>query len=55
VTITTVGYGDVTPVHPPATALANLEVVFGQFYIAIVVAQLVGLQLAQAIAPKDPR
>jgi hypothetical protein len=29
----------------------GLEVVFGQFYIAVVVAQLVGLRLAQAIKP----
>ena len=54
VTLTTMGYGDITPVHPPATALATLEAIFGQFYIAIVVAQLVGLKLAQAIAPKGP-
>jgi hypothetical protein len=47
VTLTTVGYGDITPVRPPATAIAMLEAVFGQFYIAIVVAQLVGLRMAQ--------
>ena len=46
VTLTTMGYGDVTPVRSPATALATLEAVFGQFYIAVVVAQLVGLRLA---------
>ena len=54
VTLTTMGYGDVTPVRPPATALATLEAVFGQFYIAVVVAQLVGLRLAQAFGPKGP-
>lgn len=54
VTLTTMGYGDITPAHPPATALATLEAIFGQFYIAIVVAQLVGLRLAQAMTPKDP-
>ncbi len=47
VTLTTMGYGDVTPVRPPATALAALEAVFGQFYIAVVVAELVGARLAQ--------
>jgi len=52
VTLTTVGYGDITPLHAPATALAALEAVFGQFYIAIVVAQLVGLRIAHALAPK---
>ena len=53
VTLTTMGYGDVTPVRPPATSLAMLEAVFGQFYIAVVVAQLVGLRLAQAFEPKN--
>jgi len=50
VTLTTMGYGDVTPVRPPATAFATLEAVFGQFYIAVVVAQLVGARLAQPAA-----
>jgi len=54
VTLTTMGYGDVTPLQPPATVLATLEAVFGQFYIAVVVAALVGLRLTQAIRPKDP-
>ncbi len=54
VTLTTMGYGDVTPVRTPATALATLEAVFGQFYIAVVVAQLVGLRLAKAFEPKEP-
>ena len=54
VTLTTMGYGDITPVHSPATALAMLEAVFGQFYIAVVVAALVGLRLAQMLGPKDP-
>jgi Ion channel len=54
VTLTTMGYGDVSPVRAPATGLVTLEAVFGQFYIAVVVAQLVGLRLAQALAPKDP-
>jgi hypothetical protein len=48
VTLTTMGYGDVTPVRGPATALATLEAVFGQFYIAVVVAELVGARLAHA-------
>jgi hypothetical protein len=51
VTMATMGYGDVTPVRAPATVFAMLEAIFGQFYLAVVVAQLVGLRLAQAIAP----
>ena len=40
-TITTVGYGDLTPVHPLARSLAMLEAVAGQFYIAILIGTLV--------------
>lgn len=47
VTITTVGFGDFTPVQGPVTVFVMLEMVFGQFYIAVVVAQLVGIRLAQ--------
>ena len=55
VTLTTMGYGDITPARPPATALAMLEAIFGQFYIAIVVAQLVGVRLSQALASGNAR
>jgi len=54
VTLTTMGYGDVTPVRAPATAIAMLEAVFGQFYIAIVVAQMVGLRMATADRAAPP-
>ena len=47
--LTGVGSGAVVPVRPPATVLTTLEAVFGQFYIAIVVAQLVGARLSQAM------
>jgi hypothetical protein len=47
-TLTTIGYGDVTPVASAARSAATLEGVFGQFYIAVVVAQLVGSKLAEA-------
>lgn len=47
-TLTTIGYGDITPVAPLARSAAMIEGVFGQFYIAVVVAQLVGSKLAEA-------
>jgi hypothetical protein len=50
-TLTSLGYGDITPIGPLALSLSWLEVVFGQFYIAVVVAQLVGLRLSQSIKP----
>lgn len=46
VTLTTTGYGDITPVDPFARGLANLEAVIGQFYLAITVARLVALEIA---------
>jgi len=45
--LTSVGSGDVVPVRAPSTVLTSLEAVFGQFYIAVVVAQLVGARLSQ--------
>ena len=48
-TLTGLGYGHIIPMGPPAYSLSWLESVFGQFYIAVVVAQLVGLRLAESI------
>ena len=47
VTLTTLGYGDITPVAPIARSLASLEAVVGQLYIAVLVARLVGIHTAQ--------
>jgi hypothetical protein len=44
--LTSLGWSDATPVRPPATTLAWLEVIAGQFYMAVVVATLVSRQLA---------
>ena len=45
-TITTLGYGDVTPLHPLARSLAMLEAVFGQLFPATLLARMVALHLA---------
>ena len=45
VTLTTVGYGDITPVTQAARSLAMLEALIGQLYPAILLARLVSLQL----------
>lgn len=50
--LTSIGYADITPVAAPAYSLVWMEVMFGQFYMAVVVAQLVGLKLAQAARPE---
>jgi hypothetical protein len=46
VTLTTMGYGDITPVHPAARSLAIAEAVTGQLYIAITLARLVSLHVS---------
>jgi voltage-gated potassium channel Kch len=44
-TLTTVGYGDITPVYPLARNLANLEAVIGQLFPATLLARLVSLEI----------
>lgn len=46
VTLTTLGYGDIVPVAPAAKTLAYLEAVAGQFYLTVLVAELVGVHVA---------
>jgi hypothetical protein len=47
VTLTTLGYGDMVPLSPPAKILAILEAIIGQFYLTVLVARLVGLHIAR--------
>ena len=47
VTLTTVGYGDISPVSPIARLLAYLQAVVGQLYVAILVAGLVGAYMSK--------
>lgn len=46
VTLTTLGYGDITPVSAPARTLSWLEAMMGQFYIAVLVAFLIGIRVS---------
>ena len=48
VTLTTLGYGDIVPVTPPAQLIATMEAITGQFYLAILVARLIGMYLFEA-------
>jgi voltage-gated potassium channel Kch len=43
-TLTTVGYGDISPVVTPARSLSNLEGLIGQLYPAILIARLVSME-----------
>lgn len=47
-TLTTVGYGDITPVSSFAMMLTNLEGMAGQIFLAIFVARLVGLHIVHS-------
>ena len=55
VTLTTVGYGDITPTVPAARSLALAEAVIGQFYLTVLVADLVGKRVSQALAKDLPK
>jgi len=50
VTLTTLGYGDITPISTQARSLALLEAIMGQIYLAILVARLVGIHIAQGVS-----
>jgi voltage-gated potassium channel Kch len=45
ITLTTVGYGDITPVHPIARTLAVGEALTGQLYLAVMIARLVAMEI----------
>jgi voltage-gated potassium channel len=47
VTLTTAGYGDITPLNPMVRTLAYLEMITGQFYMAILVSGLVAHFMGQ--------
>ena len=47
-TLSTIGFGDITPVTLQARYVAVAEGITGQFYLAILVARLVGMQMSQS-------
>ncbi len=49
VTITTLGYGDITPITSMANSFSFLEAVIGQIYLVVLVARLVGMHIAQSM------
>jgi hypothetical protein len=48
VTLTTLGFGDIAPAAPLSQMLAWAEAVVGQLYLAILIARLVGLHIADS-------
>jgi len=51
--LSTMGYGDITPVHPLARSLANFEALLGQLYPAILIARLVSMEFEAATHKRD--
>ena len=49
VTITTLGYGDITPVAEHARTLAWFEALMGQLYLAVMVAGFVAVHISRSI------
>lgn len=47
-TLTTLGYGDITPLTEYARYLAVLEAILGQIYMVVLVARLVGMHISQS-------
>lgn len=47
VTLTTLGYGDITPTSMLARVFVVLEAIMGQFYLAVLIANLIGRRIAQ--------
>jgi hypothetical protein len=50
VTLTSVGYGDILPGSGTVRSLAVVEAIFGQFYIAVLIGELIGKRVSQAMS-----
>jgi voltage-gated potassium channel Kch len=48
-TLTTIGYGDVIPIHPVARSLAVAEALVGQLYPAILIGGVLGMALQSRV------
>jgi voltage-gated potassium channel Kch len=53
ITLTTVGYGDISPISPVARSLASIEPIIGQLLLAVLVAWLVGMYISDSITKRD--
>lgn len=52
-TLTTLGYGDITTVSPVGRIVSVLEAIFGQLFLAFLVARLVAIYTATALRKKS--
>jgi hypothetical protein len=51
ITMTTLGYGDITPQTNAAASLCQAQAILGQFFSVVLIARLVGIQVAQEFSP----
>ncbi len=54
VTLTTLGYGDITPVHQVARLFVIIQALFGQLYPATLLARLVSLEITSRQSNRPP-
>ncbi len=54
VTLTTVGFGDILPANDVTRMLAGVEAMVGQFYVAVIVAELIALKVSAALRVREP-
>jgi len=54
VAMTTIGFGDIVPLAPPARSLVAIEGLLAQLYLAIIIARLVGLEIASRLQNPEP-
>lgn len=54
ITLTTVGYGDITPRSDLAQMFSSSEALLGQLYLAIFIARMMGLYMRSDRAPERP-
>ena len=53
VTLTTLGYGDITPISPFACMISAIEAITGQLYLAVIVARMVALYVMHPNPPRN--
>jgi len=50
-TLTSTGFGDITPTSGPSRAMCLLEAIAGQFFLAVLIARLVGELILNSFTP----
>ena len=53
VSLTTLGYGDISPATPVSRFVVYLEAIAGQLYLAIMIAGLVGISISDRMANRS--